>query len=142
MDTMDKRELMQIRNIIREIECLQRQLDRAEYQTETRKTTVAVKGSMRDWPYVEHIIKLTGVDMEDYIRKVKRLRMKLKHRIDELMATVEEAQEYIESIKDSDTRLILQLRFINGLTWEQLEAETGIPMTTAKRKYRKWRDFM
>ena len=139
---MDKRELMQIRNIIREIECLQRQLDRAEYQTETRKTTVAVKGSMRDWPYVEHIIKLTGVDMEDYIRKVKRLRMKLKHRIDELMATVEEAQEYIESIKDSDTRLILQLRFINGLTWEQLEAETGIPMTTAKRKYRKWRDFM
>lgn len=139
---MDKRELMQIRNIIREIKCLQRQLDRAEYQTETRKTTVAVKGSMRDWPYVEHIIKLTGVDMEDYIRKVKRLRMKLKHRIDELMATVEEAQEYIESIKDSDTRLILQLRFINGLTWEQLEAETGIPMTTAKRKYRKWRDFM
>ncbi len=139
---MDKRELMQIRNIIREIKCLQRQLDRAEYQTETRKTTVAVKGSMRDWPYVEHIIKLTGVDMEDYIRKVKRLRMKLKHRIDELMATVEEAQEYIESVKDSDTRLILQLRFINGLTWEQLEAETGIPMTTAKRKYRKWRDFM
>ena len=139
---MDKRELMQIRNIIREIECLQRQLDRAEYQTETRQTTVAVKGSMRDWPYVEHAIKLTGVDMEDYIRKVKRLRMKLKHRIDELIEKMEEAQEYIESIKDSDTRLILQLRFINGLTWEQLEAETGIPMTTAKRKYRKWRDFM
>jgi hypothetical protein len=139
---MDKRELFQIRSIIKEIECLQRQLDRAEYQTETRQTTVAVKGSMRDFPYVEHTIKLTGVDMEDYIRKVKRLRMKLKHRIDELMATVEEAQEYIESIKDSDTRLILQLRFINGLTWEQLEAETGIPMTTAKRKYRKWRDFM
>lgn len=139
---MDKRELMQMRNIIREIECLQRQLDRAEYQTETRQTTVAVKGSMRDFPYVEHTIKLTGVDMEDYIRKVKRLRMKLKHRIDELIEKVEEAQEYIESIKDSDTRLILQLRFINGLTWEQLEAETGIPMTTAKRKYRKWRDFM
>ncbi len=139
---MDKRELMQIRNIIREIECLQRQLDRAEYQTETRKATVAVKGSMRDFPYVEHIIKLMGVDMEDYIRKVKRLRMKLKHRIDELMATVEEAQEYIAGIPDPDVRLILQLRFINGLTWEQLEAETGIPMTTAKRKYRKWRDFM
>ena len=139
---MDKRELMQIRNIIREIKCLQRQLDRAEYQTEARQTTVAVKGSMRDWPYVEHAIKLTGVDMEDYIRKVKRLRMKLKHRIDELMATVEEAQEYIAGIPDSDIRLILQCRFINGMTWEQIEAETGIPITTAKRKYRWWRNFM
>ena len=133
---------MQIRNIIREIKCLQRQLDRAEYQTEARQTTVAVKGSMRDWPYVEHAIKLTGVDMEDYIRKVKRLRMKLKHRIDELMATVEEAQEYIAGIPDSDIRLILQCRFINGMTWEQIEAETGIPITTAKRKYRWWRNFM
>ena len=139
---MDKRELMQIRNIIREIECLQRQLDRAEYQTETRQTTVAVKGSMRDFPYVEHTIKLTGVDMEDYIRKVKRLRMKLKHRIDELMATVEEAQEYIAGIPDSDIRLILQCRFINGMTWEQIEAETGIPITTAKRKYKRWWNFM
>lgn len=139
---MDKRELFQIRSIIKEIECLQRQLDRAEYQAETRKTTVAVKGSMRDWPYVEHTIKLTGVDMEDYIRKVKRLRMKLKHRIDELMATVEEAQEYIAGIPDSDIRLILQCRFINGMTWEQIEAETGIPITTAKRKYRWWRNFM
>jgi len=139
---MDKRELMQIRNIIREIECLQRQLDRAEYQTETRQTTVAVKGSMRDFPYVEHTIKLTGVDMEDYIRKVKRLRMKLKHRIDELMATVEEAQEYIAGIPDSDIRLILQCRFINGMTWEQIEAETGIPVTTAKRKYKRWWNFM
>jgi len=52
-----------------------------------------------------------------------------------------EMQEYIASIEDSETRLILQCRFINGLTWEQIEAETGIPMTTAKRKYRKWRDF-
>ena len=138
---MDKRELMQIRNIIREIECLQRQLDRAEYQTETRQTTVAVKGSMRDFPYVEHTIKLTGVDMEDYIRKVKRLRMKLKHRIDELMATVEEAQEYIAGIPDPDVRLILQLRFVKGLTWEQIEEETGMSEATCKRKYRRWRDF-
>lgn len=139
---MDKRELFQIRSIIKEIEYLQRQLDRAEYQTETRQTTVAVKGSMRGFPYVEHTIKLTGVDMEDYIRKVKRLRMKLKHRIDELMATVEEAHEYIAGIPDSDIRLILQCRFINGMTWEQIEAETGIPITTAKRKYRWWRNFM
>ena len=68
--------------------------------------------------------------------------MKLKHRIDELMATVEEAQEYIAGIPDSDIRLILQYRFINGMTWEQIEAETGIPVTTAKRKYKRRWNFM
>lgn len=139
---MDKRELFQIRSIIKEIECLQRQLDRAEYQAETRQTTVAVKGSMRYFPYAEHTFKVTGADEVDYAKQVKRLRMKLKHRIDELMATVEEAQEYIAGIPDSDIRLILQCRFISGMTWEQIEAETGIPVTTAKRKYKRWWNFM
>jgi hypothetical protein len=138
---MDKRELFQIRNIIREIECLQRQLEQAESLVEKHQTTAIVKGSHYSFPYTERSFRLSGADEKEYARKVKRLRMKLKHRIDELIKKVEEAQEYIESIKDSDTRLILQLRFINGLTWEQLEAETGIPMTTAKRKYRRWRDF-
>jgi len=139
---MDKRELMQIRNIIREIKCLQRQLDQAEHEVEKHETTAAVKGSLRHFPYTEHTFKVTGADEVDYAKQVKRLRMKLKHRIDELMATVEEAQDYISKIPDADVRLILQLRFINGLTWEQIEVETGIPMTTAKRKFRKWRDFM
>lgn len=139
---MDKRELMQIRNIIREIKCLQRQLDQAEHEVKKHETTAAVKGSLRYFPYTEHTFKVTGADEVDYAKQVKRLRMKLKHRIDELMATVEEAQEYIAGIPDSDIRLILQCRFINGMTWEQIEAETGIPVTTAKRKYRWWRNFM
>jgi len=89
---MDKRELMQIRNIIREIKCLQRQLDQAEHEVKKHETTVAVKGSLRYFPYTEHIFKVTGADEVDYAKQVKRLRMKLKHRIDELMAMVEEAQ--------------------------------------------------
>jgi len=139
---MDKRELFQIRSIIKEIECLQRQLDRAEHEVKKHETTAAVKGSLRYFPYTEHTFKVTGADEVDYAKQVKRLRMKLKHRIDELMATVEEAQEYIAGIPDSDIRLILQCRFINGMTWEQIEAETGIPITTAKRKYKRWWNFM
>ena len=54
---------------------------------------------------------------------------------------MEEAQEYIAGIPDSDIRLILQCRFINGMTWEQIGAETGMSEATCKRKYRRWRDF-
>ena len=138
---MDKRELFQIRNIIREIECLQRQLEQAESLVEKHQTTAVVKGSHHSFPYTERSFRLSGADEKEYARKVKRLRMKLKHRIDELIEKVEEAQEYIAGIPDPDVRLILQLRFVKGLTWEQIEEETGMSEATCKRKYRRWRDF-
>lgn len=55
------------------------------------------------------------------------------------MDKMSEAQEYIATIPDSETRLILLCRFINNLTWEQIEDETGMSVSTAKRIYRRWR---
>lgn len=138
---MNKSELFQLKHLSKEIEYLKKQLELAEYQVETRQTTDSVVGSSPTFPYVQHVIKISGVDVEDYERKVERLRRSLERRIQDLLDKTAEMQEYIASVPDSETRLILQCRFINGLTWEQIEAETGIPMTTAKRKYRRWRDF-
>lgn len=138
---MNKSELFQLKHLSKEIEYLKKQLELAEYQVETRQTTDSVVGSSPTFPYVQHVIKISGVDVEDYERKVERLKRSLERRIQDLLDQVAEMQEYIETVPDSETRLILQCRFINGLTWEQIEAETGIPMTTAKRKFRKWRDF-
>lgn len=138
---MNKSELSQLKHLSKEIEYLKKQLELAEYQVETKHTTDSVVGSSPTFPYVQHVIKISGVDVEDYERKVERLRRNLERRVRDLLDKVAEMQEYIETVPDSETRLILQCRFINGLTWEQIEAETGIPMTTAKRKFRKWRDF-
>lgn len=57
------------------------------------------------------------------------------------MDKVAEAQEYIASVEDSRTRIVLQCRYVNGLTYEQIETETGIPCRTAKRLFKAWRDF-
>ena len=38
---------------------------------------------------------------------------------------VEEIEEYINTIDDSLTRQILSLRYVNGLTWEQVAASIG-----------------
>lgn len=138
---MNKSELFQLKHLSKEIEYLKKQLELAEYQVEARQTTDSVVGSSPTFPYVQHVIKISGVDVEDYERKVERLKRSLERRIQDLLDQVAEMQEYIETVPDSETRLILQCRFINGLTWEQIEAETGISMTTAKRKFRKWRDF-
>jgi hypothetical protein len=64
----------------------------------------------------------------------------MEEKIKTTMDKVEQAQKYISSIPDADTRIILQSRFINGMTWEQIENDFGISWTTAHRKYRKWKE--
>ena len=138
---MDKRELYQIKGIMGEIKHYKRELESAEYHVNTKMAADTVTGSSPVYPYIKHVVTIKGVDEKDYWRQVKRLRNRLKRRVDELMNKVAEAEEYIASIPDSETRLILRCRFVNGLTWEQIENEMHMSVATAKRKFRKWRDF-
>ncbi len=135
---MNIQELSQLKFYSKEIENLKKQLREAEYRIEVDTTSDSVTGSMPLFPYVQHVIKISGIDVDGYDKQVNRLRSNIKRRIKELMDKMTEAQEYIATIPDSETRLILQCRFINGLTWEQIEDETGINQRTAHRKYKSW----
>ncbi|WP_236908829.1 hypothetical protein [Clostridium sp. Cult3] len=49
----------------------------------------------------------------------------MERRIDELLDMVEEIYEYIDNIDDSLIRQIITLRYVSGLTWEQVAASIG-----------------
>ena len=57
-------------------------------------------------------------------RRLNRLK-RVKRKLTSLMDLVEEANEYINGIDDSLIRQILSLRYVNGLTWEQVAAHIG-----------------
>ncbi|NLZ53111.1 MAG: RNA polymerase subunit sigma-24 [Thermoanaerobacteraceae bacterium] len=116
-----KKELKQIKHLKSEIEMLKKQVENLDYVV----TTDTVKGSTPYFPYIERNIKITGIDYKDYNRRLKRLQRMFRRRIEELMDLVEQANEYIGSIEDSLMRQILTLRYINGLTWEQVAASIG-----------------
>lgn len=118
---MDKKKLSQLRYLNKEIELLKEQIDNLDYNI----TTDTVKGSDTEYPYISRNIKITGVDIQDYERKAKRLKRKLSRRVEELLDLLEEINEYIESIDDSLIRQIIILRYINGLTWDQVAAHIG-----------------
>jgi len=118
---MTKKELKQIKHLKSEIEMLKKQIENLEYVI----TTDTVKGSTSYFPYIEHNVKITGIDYKDYNRRLKKLQRMLRRRIEELIDLVEQANEYIGSIEDSLMRQILTLRYINGLTWEQVAAHIG-----------------
>lgn len=118
---MDKEQLKQLKYLKSEIKILQRQIE----DIETITTKDSVKGSLSEHPYIETHFKIEGVDYKSYNRKVKRLQRKLSRRMEELIDLVEETNEYIESIDDSLIRQIIALRYINGLTWDQVAASIG-----------------
>lgn len=135
---MDKRQLSELKNLNKEIEFLKKQI--MSISVEPEHTTDTVKGSSIEFPYTQHSIKISGIDWETYERKVNRLRRQYQRKIDELMDKAAEINEYIASVPDSEVRMILQCRYVNGLTWEEIEEATGINERTARRKFRKWWD--
>ncbi|APQ76382.1 RNA polymerase subunit sigma-24 [Clostridium botulinum] len=118
---MNKEKLKQLRYIKSEIESIKKQLSDLDYTVAADK----VRGSSSHFPYVQRSFTITGVDYEEYNRKAKRLRRKLNKRIKELIDLVEKTNEFIEDIDDSLTRQIISLRYINGLTWEEVANSIG-----------------
>ena len=133
---MDKRELEKIRGLMKELEYLKKQIRLSADRLRT--TGDSVRGSSPFYPYIEHTIAIAGIDNADLLKRAAELKEQVIDKIDYIMDKVTEANKYIETIPDADTRIVLQCRFINGLTWREIEDNFSISWTTAHRKYRKW----
>lgn len=127
---MNKEKLSQLHHLKNEIELLQKQLDNMDYSI----VSDSVKGSSISFPYVKHTIIITGADVEEYERKMDRLKRQLARRLDELMDIVDEINEYIRTIDDSEMRQILSLRYVNNLTWQQIAHHLGYQDESVPRK--------
>ena len=118
---MDKEQLKQIRYLKNEIKILKKQIEDLDYTI----SIDSVRGSNPSFPYTQRSFTIEGIDCEDYNRKIRRLQRKLNRRAEELLDLVEETNDYIENIDDSFIRQVITLRYINGLTWEQVAAHIG-----------------
>lgn len=118
---MNKQELSQLYYLNKEIELIKQQIQ----ETDCIMTQDSVKGSSVDFPYTQHSIKIYGADIKDFDRRMKRLKNRLSRKLSELMDLRDEINEYIESISDSKIRMILTLRYVNGLNWRQIAFSIG-----------------
>ncbi len=127
---MDKEQLSQLKYLKSEIEILKKQISDLDYNI----TTDSVKGSSPYFPYVERNFLITGLDYQVHDNKLDRLQRKLNRRVEELIDLVEETNNYIDEIKDSEIRQILILKYINNLTWEQIAFSLGYADESVPRK--------
>ncbi len=133
---MTKHDLSKLKDLNKEIIILQKQM--ANIYVKSNMVSDTVKGSSPFFPYVEHTIKVSGVDVDGYDRKVSQIRKCLARRIREAMDKVAEINKFIEAVEDAEVRNILTLRYSECLTWEEIAIELNMCERTARRKFRKW----
>lgn len=137
---MTKYDLSKLKDLNKEIEILNRQMSNIQVKAEANMVFDTVKGSSPRFPYVEHCIKVIGVDLDEYDRKVARIRRAIERKLHEALDKKAEILEYIDTVEDIEVRNILTLRYSECMTWEDIEVELHIHKRTAQRKFRKWWD--
>lgn len=112
---MDKKKLSQLRPLKKELELIDRKLDRLYERQENVPVVMGkVTGSSKDFPYVE---VRTSVLMDepkemDEIEKQIRIREKRREQVESLITEIE---QFIAEIPDSRDRQIFELRYIEGM---------------------------
>ena len=120
---MERAELEQYRDLCREIKYLEEKIKKMP------KEVSIVKGSSPHFPYLERRSRVEGPGKEEkalrkilYARRARCLEM--KHRI----------YRFIDSIEDSRTRLVFELRYIDGWSWQKISMYMGSTSESYARK--------
>lgn len=131
---MTKEELLRLSAITQEIELIKKQIGSAS----PKFLVDFVKASSPEFPYTQHNVKVAGNDYDAYYNKVNRLQKRLSNKLEELMDERDKTLEYINTVSDSTMRMILSLKYVNGLTFEEIGKEIGYSRVWIKKKHAKF----
>ena len=91
-------------------------------------------------PVLSDMPKGRGVSdkVSDYVAEVVILEEIIKLNIQKIFYERNKLERYIAEIPDSEVRLIMRLRHINGMTWDEIGVEVNQERTTVAKKYRRF----
>ena len=113
---MTKKRLKRMRSLISEARHLQEMLD------QPAKTTEYVGDTAKDYRTGKpHSITITGYGQQDYPELKERYYQKLR----DIQQEIAFLESFLDQITDPQTRDIIRLYYVNGLTQEQIAEELG-----------------
>ena len=134
---MDLNTLKQYRALKKEIAGRDATIDRLYGQLESVPVVKGkVQSSMKDYPYVRTSVT---VDMSDPVEasKIDQLIRLKRRRREQAFGLVIRIEEYIHSIPDSTDRQIMELVFIDGLTYRAAGDALGYDYTWIGRRIKR-----
>lgn len=122
---MTAEEINSIYYINKEIEQIQKELNDLKNQNfyKTNVLTGMPKGNS------EHDI------FSDYAENMKELEDMLQYNLKKLQMERKKIEKFLSSIEDAELRLIIRLRAINNMKWEEIGVQLGMSRTTASRNF-------
>jgi len=76
-----------------------------------------VKGSSQSFPYSERVIQVSGVLGHKYDKAYKKRMSTLETRLSCCIDKISEIDSFVDTITNSKIRQIIELRYIQGLSW-------------------------
>ncbi len=113
---MTKKELSQLYYLNREIEEQQRRLKELE------DIATSCTSKITGMPKINGITDKVG----KYVAEIADLKGLLDLNLKKCFYELHRLNRYIQEVEDSQMRMILSLRYINGLSWDQVAASISI----------------
>lgn len=132
---MTKEELNQLSDLRMEIRELRAKIDNLS-QKGSRIVSDKVKASSKDFPYTEVSVKIQGYDVV-MDQRTRRQIMEKKILLNKRLQQAEELElrisKYINSVTESRIRRMMEYKYIEGRTWEQIGQILHCDRTTAEK---------
>ena len=74
----------------------------------------------------------------DYAEDIKTLEDMLHYNLKKFQMERKKMEEFLSSIEDAELRLIVRLRAVNNMSWEEIGAQMRMDRRTASRKFYKF----
>jgi len=134
-----KEELSQLGDLRKEIRELREKIAYLSKKG-TRIVSDKVQASSKEFPYIETSVKISGIEyLDEKARKQKTEReILLAIRLRQAIVKEAEITAFINSVEDSGVRRLLEFRYIDGLTWEEIGRIDHCDRTTAEKKVSKY----
>ena len=130
---MDKKKLSQLRPLKKELELIDRKLDRLYERQENVPVVMGkVTGSSKDFPYTEvrTSVLMPEPKEADEIEKQIRIREKRREQAESLITEIE---QFIAEIPDSRDRQIFELIYIDGKKQREVAEYMGMERSSISK---------
>lgn len=141
---MDAQRLKQYRALQREIRQLERQIGKlqAAKLQPGRLVRDSVQASSKTHPYLQYrasvISWVDGDDPAERQEEIEELEDVLKESRQRCKRELWVLNRYIDSRRDSEDRQLLRMRYVEGLSQQEIAVEMHVDRTTITKMLKKW----
>lgn len=133
---MTLKQLEQYEAMVKEKKLWEAELD-ALYKKYGGPVKDTVRGSSAEYPYTEHPVTIAGIQTRPN-KRILRKEERLRRRRAEVAGQLEQIEDFIDGLEDSQLRQIIHYRYIRGYSWVKTAQMMGTKESAARMAVKRY----